>query len=333
MKINTRNLQDILDGEPIRSRQWLVFAMCFIVASLDGFDTQCIAFTGPAIAKAFGMASSDLTFIFISGTLGMAIGAMALGSIGDRIGRRVAILGSMALFGGFSLAIAYTTSPTQIMILRFLTGLGMGGATPVVLALATEYSPARTRGAVLTGVLLGLPGGAMLGGILASGWMPVIGWQGIYLVGGSLPLAFLLVGLFILPESPQFLASRNEPGDPEASRRLMERVLARPMPAGVSFPAPVRVKRGSAAALFAAAYRVNTIAVWTTYLFNWIAWFMFLLWLPTALTASGLSPQMAAFGTVAVNAAFIVCAFPCLSSCRRRMSGASCSSCSQSASA
>ncbi|GAA4125196.1 MFS transporter [Aminobacter aganoensis] len=310
MRTTTLDIRQVLDERPVSSLQLRVFFLCFLVALLDGFDTQAIAYTGPAIAKAFGMSPGDMTYIFISGTLGMALGAMGLGMIGDRIGRRVAILGSIVLFGVFSLAIAFAQSPTQIVALRFLTGLGMGGATPVLLAMAAEYSPSRLRGAVLTGVLLGLPAGAMVGGVLAAGWMPVIGWQGIYIVGGAIPLVVLLICLAFLPESAQFLASRGRPEDLSRARRLVARIAGKPIADGTVFMVPPVAGKGSVAALFTPEYRTSTIAIWSIYLLNWIAWFMFLLWLPTALTGMGLDQPTAALGTVIVNAAFIVFAIP-----------------------
>jgi len=114
----------------------------------------------------------------------------------------------MALFGVCSFAGAYATSPFQIVVLRFLIGLGTGGATPTLLALAAEYSPMRLRGAVMTGVLLGLPAGAMLGSLVASAWLPTLGWQGIFMLGGALPTALLMLSFFLLPESPQLLAAK-----------------------------------------------------------------------------------------------------------------------------
>lgn len=304
------DIRQLLDDRPVGGLQIRVFLLCFLVALLDGFDTQAIAYTGPAIAKAFGMSPGDMTYIFISGTLGMALGAMGLGMIGDRIGRRIAILGSIVLFGVFSLAIAFAQSPTQIVILRFLTGLGMGGATPVLLAMAAEYSPSRLRGAVLTGVLLGLPAGAMVGGVLAAGWMPVIGWQGIYIVGGAIPLVVLLICLAFLPESAQFLAARGRPGDLDHARKLVARIAGKPISGETTFVLPQAVEKGSVTALFAPEFRTSTIAIWAIYLLNWIAWFMFLLWLPTVLTNGGLDQPTAALGTVFVNAAFIVFAIP-----------------------
>ncbi len=310
MKHPRLDIRQLLDERPLSGLQMRVFFLCFLVALLDGFDTQAIAYTGPAIAKAFAMSPSDMSYIFISGTLGMALGAMGLGMIGDRIGRRVAILGSIVLFGAFSLAIAFAQSPTQIVVLRFLTGLGMGGATPVLLAMAAEYSPSRFRGAVLTGVLLGLPAGAMVGGVLAAGWMPVIGWQGIYVVGGAIPLVVLIICLVFLPESAQFLASRGRPEDLSRARNLVARIAGRPLGDDTSFAVPAAVEKGSVGALFAPQYRTSTIAIWAVYLFNWIAWFMFLLWLPTVLTSAGLDQPTAAWGTVVVNAAFIAFAIP-----------------------
>lgn len=304
------DIRQVLDERPLGAVQVRVVALCLAVALFDGFDTQIIAFTGPAIAKGFGMSPAEMTSIFIAGTLGMALGAMGLGMIGDRIGRRVAVLGSILLFSVFSFAIAFAQSPLQIVVLRFLTGLGMGGATPVLLALAGEYSPTRLRGAVLTVVLLGLPAGALLGGVLAAGWMAVIGWQGMYLVGGAIPLALFLVCLLLLPESPQFLAARGRPADLARARRLLGRITGAPVPADATFVLPPAVESGSVRGLFAPAYRTSTIAIWAIYLFNWIAWFMFLLWLPTVLGRAGLDPSTAALGTVVVNAAFIVCAIP-----------------------
>lgn len=310
MSTSNIDIRGLLDEQPMSGLQWRVIVLCFLVALLDGFDTQIIAYTGPAIAKAFVMSPTDMSYIFIAGTLGMALGAMGLGMIGDRIGRRAAILGSIVLFSVFSLAIAFAQSPTQIVILRFLTGLGMGGATPVLLAMAAEYSPTRLRGAVLTGVLLGLPGGAMIGGMLAAGWMQVLGWQGMYIAGGAIPLVLLVVCAVLLPESAQFLAARGQGDDLRRARDLVRRLTGRAVAEDARFTVPPAVEKGSVRALFAREFRTSTIAIWAIYLFNWIAWFMFLLWLPTVLTRAGLEQPTAALGTVVVNAAFIVCAIP-----------------------
>lgn len=301
-------IPDVIDREPLSAYQWRVFVLCFLVAIFDGFDTQAIAYTGPAIIETLKLSTGGLAPILTAGIVGMALGAMALGLFGDRFGRRPTVMGAVALFALATLATAFATSAEQILVLRFLAGLGMGGATPVLLALASEYGPARLRGAIVTGILLGLPAGAMLGGLLAAQVMPLIGWQGIFLAGGLLPLV-LLVGLyFALPESLQFLATRSSQA--AKVRRILARISSRPLAEEVRFSVPEAAIRTSVRALFGPGLARNTFAVWLTYLFNWVAWFMFLSWLPTVLKTAGLPVEQAPLGTVTVNAVFILCAIP-----------------------
>ncbi|WP_370599534.1 MFS transporter [Pseudomonas nitroreducens] len=304
----TCNIPDVIDHAALSSFQWRVFVLCFLVAIFDGFDTQAIAYTGPAIIETLKLSTGGLAPILSAGIVGMALGAMALGLFGDRFGRRPTVMGAVALFALATLATAFATSAEQILVLRFLAGLGMGGATPVLLALASEYGPARLRGAIVTGILLGLPAGAMLGGLLAAQVMPLIGWQGIFLAGGLLPLALLAGLYFALPESLQFLATRS--GETAQVRRILARISSRPLAEDVRFSVPEAATRTSVRALFGPGLARNTLAVWLTYLFNWVAWFMFLSWLPTVLKTAGLPVQQAPLGTVTVNAVFILCAIP-----------------------
>ncbi|MCC8395942.1 MFS transporter [Paraburkholderia sp. MMS20-SJTR3] len=304
------DLSSLIDREPLRPYQWAIFLLCFLTAVFDGFDTQAIAFTGPAIVAAFGLRPGDLAPILSAGIVGMTIGAMTLGLIGDRVGRRPALLGGVAIFAIASLLTAGATSTWQILALRFIAGLGMGGCTPVLLSLAAEYGPARSRGAIMTGVLLGLPAGAMLGGLLAARMLPVIGWQGVFVVGGGAPLLLLVVLYFALPESLQYLVSR--PGRDSAQRvvKTLRRIVSVAVPPDTAFQLPESTARASVAALFSNGNARNTGAIWIVYLCNWVAWFMFLSWLPTVLKTAGLPVTQAPLGTVIVNAVFIVCAIP-----------------------
>jgi AAHS family 4-hydroxybenzoate transporter-like MFS transporter len=305
------NVQDVIDNTPMGIRRWSIVVLCFVIALLDGFDTQSIAFIGPAIAEDFGLQATDMTWVITASTVGMCVGAMSLGTFGDRIGRKKTILLALALFGVFSLAGAFAQSLEQIVILRFLIGLGMGGATPALLALTAEYSPKSRRGTFMTLVLLGLPGGALLGGLMAAAWLPVMGWRGIFLAGGVLPLAMVLVCSKILSESPIFLAAKGTSAADAQARQIMASISGSPVsPDAVLATNDKMQERSSVAALFSAKYRMVTIAVFATYLLNWIAWFLLLLWMPTALKMLGLAGSQAAMGTVTVNGAFILFAIP-----------------------
>lgn len=304
------SIPELIDSRQISAFQWRVFALCFLVAILDGFDTQAIAFTGPSIIQAFGLGAGALAPILTAGIVGMVLGAMALGLMADKFGRRPIIIAAVALFAVASLATAFARTTEQILVLRFIAGIGMGGATPVVLSLAAEYGSARQRGTIMTTVLLGLPAGAILGGLLAAWLLPSIGWQGIFAVGGIVPLLLLAVLIFALPESLYFLTRRQG----NVSRNKIGKILGgitktRISPDSTYSVPELEVKTG-VSSLFSAGLARNTLGIWTVYLFNWVAWFMLLSWLPTVLKATGLPAEQAPMGTVAVNTVFVVCAIP-----------------------
>jgi AAHS family 4-hydroxybenzoate transporter-like MFS transporter len=304
------SIPELIDGARVSAFQWRVLTLCFFIALLDGFDTQAIAFTGPSITQEFGLGAGALAPILSAGIIGMVLGAMALGLMGDKFGRRPTIIGSVTLFGIASLATTFAHTTEQILVLRFFAGLGMGGATPLVLSLAAEYGSAKHRGTIMTTVLLGLPAGAILGGLLAAKLLPSIGWQGIFAIGGVVPLALVVLLLISLPESLYFLAKTR----PEQNRNRLEKIVSKITKSSViadsTFSVPEADVKIRVTSLFRGGLARNTIGIWTIYLFNWVAWFMFLSWFPTVLKASGLSADQAPMGTVIVNSVFVVCAIP-----------------------
>ncbi|WP_338125451.1 MFS transporter [Kocuria palustris] len=159
-------------------------------------------------------------------------------------------------------------------------------------------------------MLPGLPGGALLGGVVAAEWLPILGWRGMFLLGGVLPVIMIAV-MFFCPESPGYLVARGRPGDQTKARMLIHQATKVPVDQSTALvPELGGRSRGSIAALFDQKYRATTIAVGAVYLANWIAWFLLLQWMPTALHMLGLSTSDAAFGTIVVNGAFILFSFP-----------------------
>ncbi|WP_216934491.1 MULTISPECIES: MFS transporter [unclassified Acinetobacter] len=305
-------IKTVID-QGISKYQWMVIAFCFLIALFDGFDTQAVAFTAPALLVHFDLETGALAPILTAGIIGMTIGAMLLGLIGDKLGRRKTLIMCTAIFSLATLLIAYATNVEQILVLRFIAGLGMGGATPVLLALAAEYSPQRFKGTVTTGVLLALPAGAMLGGLLAAKILPVLGWQGIYLIGGGFPLFLLFVLYFLLPESLEYMAQNNKSSSLSSIQKILNKISP-----GIGeikakdLPQPIKTQQQKAklSILFQNNLARTTMGVWGTYFFNWIAWFMLLSWLPTVLKQAGLAPENAPYASVTVNAAFILFALP-----------------------
>jgi len=305
-------IKEVID-QKISSYQWMVILLCFTIALFDGFDTQAIAFTAPALLAHFNLQPGALASILTAGIVGMTVGAMLLGLLGDKLGRRKTLLFCTAIFSTATLLTAFVSNIEQIFILRVIAGLGMGGATPVLLALAAEYSPQRFKGTVTTGVLLALPAGAMFGGLLAAKMLPLVGWQGIYMIGGALPLVLLIVLYFVLPESLEYMAQKNSASNIAAIQKILNKISPKPVSftqADLITANPAEQNKAKLSILFQNGLARTTAGVWGTYFFNWIAWFMLLSWLPTILKQAGLAPEQAPYASVTVNAAFIVFAIP-----------------------
>lgn len=312
MELQQNKITQVLD-QGFSFYQCLVILLCFLIALLDGFDTQAVAFTGPAIIEAFNLEAKALAPVLTAGIIGMTVGAMGMGILGDRWGRRNTLMACVFVFGLATLLTAYVSTLEHIFILRVIAGLGMGGATPVLLALAAEYSPSRFKGLVTTGVLLALPAGAMLGGLLAAKIIPIWGWQSIYLIGGAIPLLLLILLFFILPESLQYLSQKKSAQSHQAITLILNRISREPVKLSIHDYQNNQietVKAGRLNSLFQQGLAKTTLAVWCTYFFNWIAWFMLLSWLPTILKQAGLDPLQAPYASVTVNAAFILFALP-----------------------
>ncbi len=301
-----------LDGVPVGKFQIRVAILCGIIAMLDGFDTQAIAFVAPVIGRAWGVTPDKFGLIFAAGLAGIMVGQIVLGPLADKYGRRPVIIGCTALFGLLSLATAAVNGWVMLLLLRFLTGIGLGGATPNLITLTCEVAPPRARSTMITAMFAGFPLGAALGGFISSMLIPAFGWQSVFILGGIIPLALLLILLPGLPESPHFLHTAGR--DPA----MLARILAR---MGVSSTAAQGMAQGvvsdrtsaSAPDTHSASPRIGYRALFTpdiaaTTSLLWIAYFCSLLmiyflmsWLPTVARQSGLPLNTAIISAVFLN--------------------------------
>jgi AAHS family 4-hydroxybenzoate transporter-like MFS transporter len=158
----------------------------------DGFDIQAIAFAAPSLMQEWGIDRAALAPILAAGLIGMFAGSLVLGVIGDRYGRRRALLWSLALMAGASLAAAAAEQPGSLAAYRFLTGLGLGGALPNAAAIMMEFAPAAIRAVVMAVTVVGVPVGGMIGAAVAARLVPAHGWPSIFVLGGILPGLLLL---------------------------------------------------------------------------------------------------------------------------------------------
>lgn len=274
-------LKDVIDQRPVSRLQWRAIAICILIAVLDGFDTQTIGMLAPAISKELAFPISRFGPIFSAGLVGMLIGAMVLGPLADRVGRKSMVIISTLLFGALSLLTAYASTYDQLLLCRFITGVGLGGALPNALALASEYSPKRYARIIVTTLMCGMPLGAVLGGVTTSVLLPVHGWHSVFIVGGILPLALALVATAFMPESARFLILKGG-----ASRRfvaLMQR-LAPDLPNGQTFQVPSSHRTAvPIRELFIGGRWRDTLLLWIPYFMNLVVLYFIVSWMPVVL--------------------------------------------------
>lgn len=186
-------------------QRWLVFLTALTII-FDGIDNQLLGITIPAMMADWGVPRSAFAPIVSLGLLGMMIGGAVAGVAGDRTGRRATLLGSMILFGAATLAIATVRTVISLAVLRFIAGLGLGGALPNAAALSAEYVPLRRRPLAVTLTIVCVPLGGTLAGLFAIPALPALGWRGLFLIGGLVPIVVAVLLGRLLPESPRYLA-------------------------------------------------------------------------------------------------------------------------------
>jgi AAHS family 4-hydroxybenzoate transporter-like MFS transporter len=279
-----------IDRARLSGLQIRTITLCFSVAILDGFDAQLIGYAAPSITNEFGLGPAAFGAVFSAGLLGMVIGSFLFGTIADRIGRRAVIIFCTVLFALVTLALPLAGSLTTFVVLRFVAGLGLGGATPSLIALVAEYTPVRIRSRTVMVLVGSLSLGAFFGGIVATALIPLAGWRSVFIVGGGFPLVIVVVMLFGLPESVRFLNSRRRY---ERARELLSRIDPSAAANDSPLSAESALVRSPVAALFSAGRAVSTIVLWVVFFANLLVAFSLLSWLPTLFTAAGLAPRIA----------------------------------------
>jgi AAHS family 4-hydroxybenzoate transporter-like MFS transporter len=135
----------LIETRTIGPAQWTVIGLCAFVAMLDGMDLQSIGLAAPAISAQLQIAPQAFGVVFSAALAGLALGAFLLGPVADRVGRKRVLVGATFCFGVFALTTAYAGNVPELLAARFLTGVGLGGAMPSFISLASEYVPKARR--------------------------------------------------------------------------------------------------------------------------------------------------------------------------------------------
>lgn len=288
-------LNDLIDGQKVRIRAVIFLFMAALALVADGYDLSAIGYVGPELVKSWHIVPAMLAPVFSAGIFGLLFGAPVLGSIGDRIGRKKIILIGLCTFGCITLLTMAASSLAQFMVLRFITGVGLGGVIPNVGALASELSPKRLRGMFIVIVNFGVPVGIILPGFVAACLVPHFGWPILLFVGGILPIAVAIIAFYFLPESIKYLAER---GDRPGELRKIAHLLRPELPISektqfVTLAASSAVARGSSKTLFTSGLAIITPLIWIVLATNQMSNFFSLSWLPMLLQSTGSNTSQA----------------------------------------
>lgn len=302
--LQTVDVGALIDGGQVSPLQKTVFVLCCLVAVLDGLDTFSIGLAAPSIAVKLGIPVSSFGPVFSAALFGATLGAFSFGSLADRFGRKPMLVLAVLMFSAFTFLTALVDSYYPLLAVRFLAGLGLGGATPCFLTLAAEFAPARMRASVTSALWAGFPLGGMVGSFL-NGWLIAhYEWQSLFYVGGIAPLVVAMLVAAFVPESVRFLATRRATGAQVAA------IMARLLPSTVGtidattrFVTAERASPGvPVAQLFTQGRAAATALLWVPFFMAFGVLIIVVLWTPTLLRQAGMAASDAAF-VVAVHGA------------------------------
>jgi len=292
----------LLDERGVSSFHVKLIVWSVFIAFIDGYDISAIALAAPELVKEWHISPAALGPVFSASLVGILFGSMIFGWIGDRYGRKAALIGSQLVFGAFTWIAAYSTNLEQMFWLRLLAGLGIGGVIPNMVAINIESAPRQSRGTlglIATGMV---PLGGAIPGIVSATLVPQYGWPILFLIGGVAPIVIAAAALFGMPESIKYMTIH------EGHRANLLKLIGalRPdfkVPEGARFVIEdeKQFPGFNPVYLFKEGLALITPLLWLLFALNLMGFFFLLSWTPTLLTAAKLPPATAALTSASLQ--------------------------------
>lgn len=291
---NNVDVGEVIDSAKYWGMPFGITLMMIIIMLTDGFDLFTMGYVGPHLVDDWGITRGQLTPINTAGMLGMAVGSVALGWIGDRIGRKKAYFTCLAFLFLGSILCYYSQGVASLTTFRFVTGLGLGGITPLATTLISEWTPKKVRSVVVACVIVAVPFGGTLTGLIADWLIPAHGWRAMFMVGAIVPLVLFAAFSYILPESPKFLALR--PSEHPRLAKSLNRLVGEQRFTGTEqFFVAEGAKTSSNwfSTIWNQQYWRSTLFLWAAFAFNTLVLYIFTNYLPTLLDYANQSAAVA----------------------------------------
>lgn len=297
------DLRERLNTSRMSTYQWLIVGICTFLNALDGYDVLAISFTSNQVSEEFSLSGTALGLVMSAALLGMAIGALTLGPIADRIGRRnMTIIALIVNICGLFLS-ATATSATELGIWRIVTGLGIGGILVGTNVICAEYASRKRRGLVISIYTAGYGIGAALGGSVMVSLIATSGWRSVFILGGCLATLSLVLVLLLVPESPSYLYNRR-PENAVKKLTLIARRLGHTEPVDLNATTAEQENKADDSGVLALFNRRNrrvTFVVWATFFIVMFGFYFVNSWTPRLMNESGLTDTLSMIVTVGLT--------------------------------
>lgn len=289
------NVQAVLNEHPFSRFQWVIFALCFTIVLLDGFDTAAIGYIAPSLISEWGISKPALAPVLSAALFGLAAGAVASGPLADRFGRKAVLLASVLVMGLACLVSGWSHSIEELTIWRFVTGVGLGAAMPNAVTLMSEYCPDARRSMLTNAMFCGFPLGSALGGFLAAWMIPNFGWRSVLILGGIAPLVLLVLLVLLLPESVRYMLGKGY--DVQRIRAVMQSITGKSLQSVQRFVMTEhkQVEQGQSglAVVLSKRYALGSVMLWIAYFMGLVIFYALMNWMPVLFKEGGLDPKTA----------------------------------------
>lgn len=296
-------LDQIISDRPMTAFQVFVVVMCFILNMNDGIDVLVVSYTGSEILAEWGLTKALQGYIFSAGLAGMTLGCLFIAPIADRIGRRKLFIFAVGLEALAMILSSRVASYNQLLVLRFVAGLGIGGLLPTMAAVASEFSNNRRKDLAVGFVQAGWPIGAILMGFFTAWAVPEFGWRFAYLSAGLISAAMFVMLIFFMPESIEYLWKKQ----PKNALARINNILKRTGQEEIDeLPGLQPARKASVKTLFNKEYKFSTIRLWIGIFFGFMTLYTLISWVPSIATDYGMPFKLATYvGTMLNIGAFI----------------------------
>lgn len=285
------SLTAILDDSKLSPVQWVAIIICISLNALDGFDVLAISFASPGIAAEWGINRAELGVVLAMELVGMAFGSIFLGGIADKFGRKPTIQFCLVLMTAGMFGAAFVDSVMTLLIIRFITGLGIGGMLASTNAMVSEFANKKSCNLCVIIMATGYPIGAVLGGSIASMLLETHTWRAVFIFGGSITGLFMLVVAFWLPESLLYMVNHPKENTLDKVNHMLARMKK---PLLDALPAPeVSAKKSSYSTLFSSEMRKLTLLLMVAYFAQIMTFYFILKWIPKIVVDMGFGAAQA----------------------------------------